>query len=433
MSAALSALAACSVLFAPQQPEPEQLAAALAAAVDTATPAERLAQVNELLTRSSDVDTWLDVCRSFGTFEQLPAGLLEEKLDLQVLDQVEQTEVFLYVPKRYDPGKPAPLLIWLHGSGGSGAQQHLHWQRVSEQLGMLVLAPTEPIETVYAKTPRERASVLAALRWARRKANVDENGVFVGGWSRGGHMAWDLALRFPDRFAGLAPCVGGPRIELGPGNNIRYLENVRHLPIRDLQGSRDDERLLMNLRLAFQQLKKWKSKDAQFVEFPELGHSAKLDAVDWAQFFAKRREPWPRKVVRLSAEPSEARNGWLELTGLRRKVQVDAQPQVAAGRWQRMNEVQKREYLIKALQGYTARVQVEDKGKGRFVAEGSGVTRFALLLRAEQLGKAGKVEVRLKRSKPIRKVGKPSARVLLQHFVEHFDRTRLPVVRIDVP
>ncbi|MFN3244605.1 MAG: hypothetical protein ACE37K_24075 [Planctomycetota bacterium] len=442
MLAALPALAACTVLFAPQQApgqeSPQQsaqkpLAAALAVAVDAATPAERRAKVDDLLTISSDVDAWLEACRTFGSFAQLEAGPHQHVVELSVLQEVEKTELHVYVPRRYDPSKPAPLLIWLHGSGGSGAGQHGHWQQVSEQLGMLVLAPTEPIETVYAKTPRERASVLAALRWLRRRANVDENGIFVGGWSRGGHLAWDLALRFPDRFAGLAPCVGGPRIELGPGNNIRYLENVRHLPIRDLQGSRDDERLLMNLRLAFKQLEKWRSKDAELIEFPELGHSAELGAVDWATFFQKRREPWPKRVVRLVAEPSEARSAWLELTGLRRKVQVEAQPQVAAARWQRMDEMQKRAFLVKALGSYTARVQIEDKGKGRFVADGSGVTRFALLLQKDQLGKGGKVEVRLKRSKPIRKVGTPSARVLLQDFVERFDRARLPVVRIDVP
>lgn len=433
MPAVVSVIATCSVLFAPQQPGEAELAGALAAAVDLPTPAERRARLDDLLTLSSDVDGWLAACRSFGSFEQLPAGLLTQTVDLQVLDAVESTELYLYVPKGYDPGKPAPLLVWLHGSGGSGAQQHLHWRAVAEQLSMLVLAPTEPIETVYAKTPRERASVLAGLRWARRKANVDENAVFVGGWSRGGHMAWDLALRFPGVFAGIAPCVGGPRIELGPGNNIRYLENVRTLPIRDLQGSKDDERLLMNLRLAFSQLKKWRSQEAKFVEFPELGHSAKLDAVDWPTFFQLRRDPWPKKVVRLAADPDEAAHAWLELTGLRRKVQVDAQPMVAAGRWQRMDEMQKRQYLMKALGSYTARVQVERKGKGRFVAEGSGVTRFALLLTADQLGKGGKVEVRLKRSKPIRKVANPSARVLLGHFVEHFDRLRLPVVRVEVP
>jgi predicted peptidase len=52
---------------------------------------------------------------------------------------------------------------------------------------MLVLAPTEfGSNPGYGFTARERAAHLAALRWARRTFNVDENAIFVGGWSRGG-------------------------------------------------------------------------------------------------------------------------------------------------------------------------------------------------------------------------------------------------------
>ena len=97
-----------------------------------------------------------------------------------------------------------------------------------------------------------------------------------------------------------------------------------------------------------------------------------------------------------------------------------------------MNEVQKRAYLLKALAKNTARLKVTQKGKGRFVADGYGVTKFALLLAKEQLGKGNKVEVRL-RNKPVRKVAVPSAKVLLEDFVERFDRTRLPVARVVVP
>ena len=50
-----------------------------------------------------------------------------------------------------------------------------------------------------------------ALRWARRTANIDEDAIFLGGASRGGHLTWDVALRWPDVYAGLVPCIGGPR------------------------------------------------------------------------------------------------------------------------------------------------------------------------------------------------------------------------------
>jgi hypothetical protein len=87
---------------------------------------------------------------------------------------------------------------------------------------------------------------------------------------------------------------------------------------------------------------------------------------------------------------------------------------------------------VKALAKNTARVAVQQTGKGRFRAQGFGITKFSLLLAADQLGKGGKVEVRLA-NKPIRKVAMPSAEVLLLDFVERFDRTRLPVARVDLP
>lgn len=437
----LPALLAAGVLAA-QQADPDQGAGAspdahagrLATVVDRSTPAERLAGVDELLAEADDVQAWLAACRAFGTFAELPVGASTREADLQVLDAVEKTELHLYVPRSYDPAKPAPLLLWAHGQGGTGERQYTLWQQVAEQVGLIVLAPRDPNTGMgFSKEPRERAAAMAALRWVRRIANVDENAVFVGGWSRGGHLAWDLMLRYPDHFAGALPVVGGPLMELSAAGNLRYLDNVLHLPIRDLQGSGDDPRLLRNLHLAFDQLKKRKAADAQLIEFAELGHSADLDAVDWAPFFEQtRREPWPQRVVRVAAELSEARQAWLRITGFSRKVVLAPEPQVDARRWQRMDEARQVAYLLDALADYTARLEVTDRGRGRFQADGFGITSFELLLREEQLGRDGKVEVKLGR-RTVKKQVEPSARVLLEDFVERFDRTRLPVARVVVP
>ncbi|MFK7742006.1 MAG: hypothetical protein AB8H80_16945 [Planctomycetota bacterium] len=415
-------------------PAAQKLTDRLAAVVDRKTPAERQAGVAELLSYSGELDAWLDACRRFGTFASLAAGAGTHTQDLQVLDQVESTELHLFVPKSYDPAKPAPLLLWAHGQGGTGKTQWRLWRDTAEQLGMLVLAPRDPNTGLgFSKKPRERAAALAALRWVRRIANVDENAVFVGGWSRGGHLAWDLMLRHPDLFAGALPVVGGPLMELTAAGNLRYLENIAHLPIRDLQGSGDDPRLLRNLHLAFASLKKLRAKNAELIEFADLRHSAKLEAVDWAEFFSQhRRAASPKSVVRVAAELGEARQAWLQITDFSRRVEAAPQPQVDARRWQRMDEAKQAAFLLKALGKHTARLEVVSQGNGRFQADGFGVTKFALLLCEGQIGKKGKVQVRLGR-RTIKRTVEPSAEVLLRDFVECFDRTRLPVVRIDIP
>lgn len=431
-----SAFAPLLLALAPQDPGEArmlQLRAELVRAIDLPTAAARAAAADELAGRKlATLAEWTVACTAFGSFPPLEAGPSRHVVPLQVLDQVVDAEVFLYVPPGYDRHKPAPLLLWGHGADGTGAREHLLWQTVADEIGMLVLAMTSvDAEPGYHFSPGERAAQLAALRWARRRANVDENAIFVGGWSQGGHQAWDLLLRHPDVFAGAVPVVGGPRLELGPKNNLRYLENARHLPIRDLQGSKDDPLLLDNLRLAFARLKKFGATDAQLLEFADRGHDADLAAVAWPAFFALRRTAVPRRVVRVVAEPSETRAFWLDATRWSQRASPDAIPEVNAG-FDTMSEPQQRAHTLGRYADVTARLAVDDKGQGRFVATGKLITAFTLLLTEAQLGKNGAVEVRLQ-EKRLDKKAVPDAGVLLREFVERFDRTFLPVARVQVP
>jgi dienelactone hydrolase len=430
----LSTALLAAALLAPQDATPANpLHDRLARAVDLPTAAARAEAAAELAkTAGVTLAQWTAACASFGTFAPLEPGPSRHDVELEVDGELCKLELFLYVPPGYDPAKPAPLLLWGHGAGGTGAREHLQWQAIADALGMLVLAPTSvDREPGYHFSPRERAAHLAALRWARRRVNVDENAVFAGGWSQGGHLTWDVILRHPDHFAGALPVVGGPRLEPGPKCNLRYLENVAHLPIRDLQGSQDDERLLANLRLAFARLGKLGAKDAKLVEFADRGHDADLAAVDWRAFFAVRRTPVPARVVRLAADPAETRAHWLELVGWSQRAAPGLVPDVAAG-YDTMDDARQRAHVLDRYAEHTARVAIEHKGGGRFVADGKAVSAFALLLVGAQLGKDGAVEIRLK-DKPVRKKAVPDAAVLLREFVERFDRTFLPVARVTVP
>src|SRR6185436_14221354 len=213
---------------------------------------------------------------------------------------------------------PAPLLLAFHGTGGDGAGMASMWSGIARDAGVVVLAPSEAgPNDGYHFSERERLAALAALRWIRRRANVDENRIFATGVSRGGHLTWDLALRFPDLFAGVAPMIGSPRIAIQDGqNNMRYLENVSALPIRDLQGAKDNAAMVFCVQLAFEKLVKLGAKDAQLVLQPDEGHSFDMKAIDWKAFFAAaRRDPRPARVVRSAARDREGRTAWVEIEG----------------------------------------------------------------------------------------------------------------------
>lgn len=414
---------------------PDELVAALEALVDLPTPRDR-ARAAAVLAKDEryELDTLVAAMRAFGRFELLAPGVRSERVELQVGADVEATDMHLYVPSFYDPAQPTPLLLSFHGTGGEGAQAVPMWRATAEELGMLVLAPSEAgANEGYAFSARERDAALAALRWIRRRANVDENRVFLTGVSRGGHLAWDLALRHPDRFAALAPMIGSPRMAVvGTQNNVRYLENVAHLPIRDLQGALDDPGLVFNLREAFARLEKLRAVDAELIVFEELGHSFELGAVDWNAFFgAAKREPYPAHAVRLTARADEGRASFVDVLELERTIEEEFRPQVEAERWNALDDAGRKLYLQELADERTARLAARRIAPGEYELETRGVRKFRILIPAEEFDPTLALTLRID-GKTQKKRAKASKLVLLEDFAERFDRTFLPVAAIEL-
>jgi len=430
-------LASLALALALQAPPELSVAELLAHAVDLPTPKER-ASAARTLARRRDVtlEHWLAAMRDFEpshTGEASGTGAFVETIDLAFGRTTRATELQVYVPEGYDKEAPAPLLCAFHGTRGSGRGLHRMWRGVADELGMLVLAPTDAGENEgYRFSEEEREAALEALRWMRRHFNVDEDRILLTGISRGAHLAWDLALRHPDRFAAIAPMIGGPRAQLRRGqNNMRYLENVAHLSIRDLQGALDDPGLVANLRLAFEKLWRFGAKDAKLVEFPELGHSFELAVVDWNEFYGSaRRAPAPSRVV-LHATRAPARAFGLVLTRLDKGVDEEFKPKVDASTWNRLDEAGRRAWLVDEADDRTARAELRKVRAGRFVVTGDKVRAVRLLLTQADLDPDGTVEVDFGKA-TVKKKPKPSAGLLLAEFVERFDRRFLPAYEVEV-
>lgn len=427
------------VLFAIglQQPIPKQdLQARLAQAVDLPTAGERRKAARALATdRTVSLEQWLASCRQFSPLSRVPAGSRTDTVNLRVAGKWQQTPIHLYVSKRYEADQPAPLILAHHGAGGSGAGMISLWRPVAEALGAVLVAPDEVGDNQgYRFQLQERQAAQAVERWARRQWNVDENRIFLTGVSRGGHLSWDLALRFPDRYAACMPMIGGPTFLIDGGrNNMRYLENLRDLPIRNLQGSLDQPALLFNLRHAFRKLQGFGASDAQLIEFPELGHQFDFQAVDWLEFLGRsRRQPWPKQVIRLAARKGEGRNSWVQIKTFTRDVQEEFKLKVEAEHWNSLDEDGRKLHYMEQVDQKTARLEVHWLEAGHFQASGRGVKSFSLLLSEAMIGEKGAVKVEFG-GKVRRKKGRPSARVLLEEFVESFDRSFLPLARFDFP
>lgn len=180
---------------------------------------------------------WLEAIRGYASYPAAEVGIQDRILQLESEGKLVESALQIYVPAGYDPAEPTPLLILLHGSGGTGPGILQGWTRFAGENGYLLLAPTDPDSAQgYAFTERERDLGMAAMRWMRTRFHVDDDRIHLFGVSRGGHMAWDLGLRFPDRFASVNPAIGGPTWVINGGrNNLRLVENLHRMRMRDLQ------------------------------------------------------------------------------------------------------------------------------------------------------------------------------------------------------
>src|SRR5688572_21783441 len=114
----------------PSAPVVDELTAALEALVDAPTPEARKALVaSTARIRPSDPDAWAGAMARFGRFDAVAKGVRMERVDLPVLEKRETTDLWIYVPEKYDPATPAPLMLSFHGTGGSGEGMHQHWRR----------------------------------------------------------------------------------------------------------------------------------------------------------------------------------------------------------------------------------------------------------------------------------------------------------------
>ena len=117
----------------------------------------------------------------------------------------------LYVPNGYKAGVPMPLLMMLHGFGGSG-QGVRYTFPLADQFGVIILAPESRGLTWGQSAPGFDADVRylgAAYRYVASFLDVDPAHVALGGISDGAGYALSMGLAYGDTFNHLMVFAGG--------------------------------------------------------------------------------------------------------------------------------------------------------------------------------------------------------------------------------
>lgn len=124
----------------------------------------------------------------------------------------------VYVPGSWDKQKKWPVLLFLHGAGERGQDGLLQTEvgighairsRAAEFQIVVVMPQCWPNR--LWTDPDMQAQALAALDESSKEFHGDRDRVYLSGLSMGGYGTWDLAAKYPGKFAALAVICGGIR------------------------------------------------------------------------------------------------------------------------------------------------------------------------------------------------------------------------------
>ena len=137
----------------------------------------------------------------------------------------EQKRTYLvHVPKDYDPKKPTPVVLALHGAAMNGPM--MVWfcglNKKSDEAGFIVVYPSG-LSLIWNAggftgkmaegKPDDVAFIGKVLDDLGTVVKVDEKRVYACGMSNGGMMCYRLAAELSDRIAAIAPVAGTIAIE----------------------------------------------------------------------------------------------------------------------------------------------------------------------------------------------------------------------------
>lgn len=126
----------------------------------------------------------------------------------------------VYLPTKYDPKKPMPLIVALHGATGdestyldryiSGPKREKLFSKLAEERGYLLATPNGRGAFGMYQGDSEK-DVLEVLERMKKLFAVNPKQVFLTGHSMGAQGTWVLGFKHPDLFTALAPIAGRPQ------------------------------------------------------------------------------------------------------------------------------------------------------------------------------------------------------------------------------
>jgi len=191
------------------------------------------------------------------------------------LSVVNDRSTTVFVPSSATPGRPAPVVLALHGATGDSAEAQLHNRAAAEASGVIVVAPSSvgvTWDAIRGFYDVDFAHIDATLAEVFRRCAVDPSRLAVSGFSDGASYAISLGIVNGDLFTHVMGYSAGFIIPGKPHGHPRFFM-THGLEDQILPIDRCGRRIATSLRGT--------GYDVQFIEFTG-GHRVQPELVDRA-------------------------------------------------------------------------------------------------------------------------------------------------------
>ena len=154
----------------------------------------------------------------------------------------QQHSIYAFAPDSYDPAKPMPLLIWLHGAvsrgpdgGGQGSLRRMG--ETANEKGFLLLCPSGRPGALWWD-PAGNGIIRNAIKEMGRRYNVDRDRIAIGGFSDGGTACYHLLVSDPSPYACFLALAGHPMVARMFGGPT-HVPNLASRPVFATHGAKD--------------------------------------------------------------------------------------------------------------------------------------------------------------------------------------------------
>ncbi len=251
------------------------------------------------------------------TSENLPKTIAEHfnqrgtGIDVYYKSKLDESieKYIICTPKSYSIEKTYPIIVYLVPYIVSTGE--IFSSQLPDELSEDAFFALISTRNVTLGNYMGESSILESIQEIRKTYNIDDNRIYLIGFSNGAYACWSLIQAFPDIFTAAAPISGGVY--------EKNLENIRNVPFFAVFGEKD----LPVFRQFYNITYKWimEHKDivsSKVILFKEFDHLALLPAVWYSKLLIEwllkqRKQLFSTKSYYRTERMCHNGNEWIQI------------------------------------------------------------------------------------------------------------------------